>query len=100
MQDIKKEFIEFMMGADVLRFGDFVTKSGRNTPYFINTGNYRTGRQIAELGRFYAALIQDTCGDRFDAMFGPAYKGIPLVTTTAGALATTYGIVKTYFFNR
>lgn len=52
LQDIKKEFIEFMMGADVLRFGDFVTKSGRNTPYFINTGNYRTGRQIAELGRF------------------------------------------------
>ena len=100
MQDIKKEFIEFMMGADVLRFGDFVTKSGRNTPYFINTGNYRTGRQIAELGRFYAALIQDTCGDRFDAMFGPAYKGIPLVTTTAGALATTYGIDKPYFFNR
>ncbi len=100
MQDIKKEFIEFMMGADVLRFGDFVTKSGRNTPYFINTGNYRTGRQIAELGRFYAALIQDTCGDRFDAMFGPAYKGIPLVTTTAGALATAYGIDKPYFFNR
>ena len=100
MQDIKKEFIEFMMGADVLRFGDFVTKSGRNTPYFINTGNYRTGRQIAELGRFYAALIQGTCGDRFDAMFGPAYKGIPLVTTAAGALATAYGIDKPYFFNR
>ncbi len=100
LQDIKKEFIEFMMGADVLRFGDFVTKSGRNTPYFINTGNYRTGRQIAELGRFYAALIQETCGDRFDAMFGPAYKGIPLVTTAAGALATAYGIDKPYFFNR
>ena len=53
----KKEFIEFMMSADVLRFGDFVTKSGRNTPYFVNTGNYRTGLQISRLGEFYAALV-------------------------------------------
>ena len=96
----KKEFIEFMMSADVLRFGDFVTKSGRNTPYFVNTGNYRTGLQNSRLGEFYAALVKETVGDGFDAMFGPAYKGIPLVTTAAGALARTYGIDKPFFFNR
>ena len=96
----KKEFIEFMMGADVLRFGSFVTKSGRNTPYFVNTGNYRTGGQISRLGSFYAALVKETCGDQFDAMFGPAYKGIPLATAAAGALARDFGIDKPYFFNR
>ena len=96
----KKEFIEFMMGADVLRFGEFVTKSGRNTPYFVNTGNYRTGLQSSRLGEFYAALVKETVGDGFDAMFGPAYKGIPLVTTAAGALARSYGIDKPFFFNR
>ena len=96
----KKEFIEFMMSADVLRFGDFVTKSGRNTPYFVNTGNYKTGLQSSKLGEFYAAFIKETIGDCFDAMFGPAYKGIPLVTTTAGALARNYQIDKPYFFNR
>ena len=96
----KKDFIEFMMSADVLRFGEFQTKSGRLTPYFINTGNYKTGGQIAALGRFYAALIHETCGDRFDAMFGPAYKGIPLATAAAAALATEYGVDKPYFFNR
>ena len=90
----KKDFIEFMMSADVLRFGEFQTKSGRLTPYFINTGNYKTGGQIAALGRFYAALIHETCGDRFDAMFGPAYKGIPLATAAAAALATEYGVAK------
>ncbi len=96
----KKEFIEFMMGADVLRFGDFTTKSGRKTPYFINTGNYKTGLQNARLGGFYAACIKETIGDGFDAMFGPAYKGIPLATSTAGALAREYGIDKPFFFNR
>ena len=70
----KKQFIEFMMSADVLRFGDFVTKSGRNTPYFINTGNYKTGLQSSKLGEFYASCIQNTVGDHFDAMFGPAYN--------------------------
>ena len=88
----KKEFIEFMMSADVLRFGSFVTKSGRNTPYFVNTGNYRTGGQISRLGSFYAALVKETCGEDFDAMFGPAYKGIPLATAAAGALAREFGI--------
>ena len=96
----KKEFIEFMMSCDVLRFGDFVTKSGRRTPYFVNTGLYRTGAQIAKLGDFYAACVKETCGDEFDAMFGPAYKGIPLVTTTSASLARSYGIDKPFFFNR
>ena len=96
----KKEFIEFMMESDVLRFGDFVTKSGRNTPYFVNTGNFRTGKQIATLGKFYAALIKKNCGDNFDCMFGPAYKGIPLATAAAGALYNEYKIDNPYFFNR
>ena len=96
----KKEFIEFMMESDVLRFGDFVTKSGRNTPYFVNTGNFRTGKQIATLGKFYAALIKENCVDNFDCMFGPAYKGIPLATAAAGALYNEYKIDKPYFFNR
>ncbi len=96
----KKNFIEFMMAADVLRFGDFTTKSGRKTPYFVNTGNYRTGLQNSKLGEFYAALIKETLGSDFDAMFGPAYKGIPLATSTAGALARLYNIDKPFFFNR
>lgn len=96
----KKEFIEFMMSADVLRFGNFVTKSGRNTPYFVNTGNYRTGKQLATLGKFYARLIHETLGDQFDAMFGPAYKGIPLAAVTASTLAQEYDLDKPYFFNR
>lgn len=96
----KREFISFMMSADVLRFGDFVTKSGRNTPYFVNTGNYKTGMQSAKLGEFYAACVKETVGGEFDAMFGPAYKGIPLATAAAGALARMYGIDKPFFFNR
>ncbi len=96
----KREFIEFMMSADVLRFGNFVTKSGRNTPYFVNTGNYRTGKQLATLGKFYARLINETLGDQFDAMFGPAYKGIPLAAVTASTLAQEYDLDKPYFFNR
>ncbi len=96
----KKEFIEFMMESDVLRFGSFVTKSGRNTPYFVNTGNYKTGKQIARLGGFYAKLVKETIGDEFDCMFGPAYKGIPLATAAAAALYNDYGIDKPYFFNR
>ena len=96
----KIEFIEFMMSADVLRFGDFVTKSGRNTPYFVNTGNYKTGKQIATLAKFYSKMIKETVGDEFDAMFGPAYKGIPLAAATAATLATEYEMDKPYFFNR
>ncbi|MCI8622856.1 MAG: orotate phosphoribosyltransferase [Dorea sp.] len=96
----KREFITFMMGADVLRFGEFVTKSGRKTPYFVNTGNYRTGAQIAALGDFYAALVHETLGDAFDCMFGPAYKGIPLATAAAGSLFRLYGVDKPFCFNR
>ena len=87
LTEAKKKFIEFMMSADVLRFGDFTTKSGRKTPYFVNTGNYKTGMQNSCLGEFYAALVKETVGDDFDAMFGPAYKGIPLATSVSGALA-------------
>ena len=96
----KKEFIEFMMESEVLRFGDFVTKSGRNTPYFVNTGNFKTGKQIATLGKFYAALINEKIGDSFDCMFGPAYKGIPLATAAAAALYNEHKTDKPYFFNR
>lgn len=96
----KENFIKFMVQAGVLTFGDFVTKSGRNTPYFINTGNYRTGKQIATLGKFYAQLVKEQCGDNFDCMFGPAYKGIPLAAACAGSLYDEYGIDKPYFFNR
>ena len=100
LTEAKKKFIEFMMSADVLRFGDFTTKSGRKTPYFVNTGNYRTGKQLATLGKFYARLIHETLGDQFDAMFGPAYKGIPLAAVTASTLAQEYDLDKPYFFNR
>jgi orotate phosphoribosyltransferase len=96
----KKEFIEFMLSADVLRFGEFVTKSGRNTQYFVNTGLYRTGAQLSRLGSYYAALVKDAVGDGFDAMFGPAYKGIPLVSACAPALWQDHRIDKPYFFNR
>ena len=96
----KKDFITFMMSADVLRFGEFKTKSGRLTPYFVNTGNYKTGAQIAALGKFYANLIKETCSDQFEAMFGPAYKGIPLATAAAASLARDHGIDKPYFITR
>ena len=96
----KEEFITFMVRSGVLTFGDFTTKSGRKTPYFVNTGNYKTGAQISTLGKFYAQCIMENCKDNFDAMFGPAYKGIPLATSAAGALARDYGVDKPYFFNR
>ncbi|MCX7715628.1 MAG: orotate phosphoribosyltransferase [Clostridia bacterium] len=98
--DLKKQFIEFMLAADVLKFGEFKTKSGRLSPYFINTGNYKTGSQIAGLGKYYAALIHETCGGKFDAIFGPAYKGIPLAAAAAATLALDYDTDKPYFFNR
>ena len=96
----KKEFIEFMMSAGVLRFGNFVTKSGRNTQYFVNTGNYKTGAQLSKLGSYYAALVKEAVGEDFEALFGPAYKGIPLAAACAIALFTDHGIDKPYFFNR
>ena len=96
----QEEFITFMVRAGVLTFGDFTTKSGRRTPYFINTGNYKTGAQAAKLGDYYAACIQQNLPDGVDCLFGPAYKGIPLATSAAGALARDYGVDKPYFFNR
>lgn len=95
----KQGFIEFMIGAGVLTFGDFTTKSGRKTPYFINTGNYKTGAQIAQLGDYYADAIVDS-GARFDALFGPAYKGIPLSVAAASSLYRNHGRDVPYCFNR
>lgn len=95
----KKEFIEFMVHAGVLTFGDFTTKSGRKTPYFINTGNYRTGAQISALGDYYAACISES-GESLDALFGPAYKGIPLSVSAAVSLYRNYGRDMPYCFNR
>ena len=100
MQSYKREFIEFMVEAEVLRFGDFTTKSGRQTPFFINTGLYRTGSQLARLGQFYAAALEEHLGDRFDVLFGPAYKGIPLVCTTSIALQAHHGREVSFCFNR
>ncbi|MCP3915618.1 MAG: orotate phosphoribosyltransferase [bacterium] len=100
MSAYKEQFIEFMLDAGVLTFGDFTTKSGRKTPYFVNTGRYRTGEQIAQLGRFYAASITDRLGADFDVLFGPAYKGIPLVITTASKLFEEHGLDRDWCFNR
>ncbi|MBQ8185551.1 MAG: orotate phosphoribosyltransferase [Clostridia bacterium] len=100
MENYKKEFIEFMVRAGVLRFGEFKTKSGRLSPYFINTGNYRTGAQLSKLGEYYAACIMDATGGEFDVMFGPAYKGIPLAVTAAASLYAKYGIDRPYCFDR
>ena len=96
----KEEFITFMVRAGVLTFGEFVTKSGRKTPYFINTGNYKTGAQAAQLGDYYAACIQEHLPDWVDCLFGPAYKGIPLAVAAASSLYRNYGRDLPYCFNR
>ena len=87
MQDYKGDFIEFLVGAGVLTFGEFTTKSGRQTPYFVNTGNYRLGSQLGQLGRFYAAALRQHWPDGFDNLYGPAYKGIPLAVAAATSLS-------------
>ncbi|MCC8014516.1 MAG: orotate phosphoribosyltransferase [Eubacterium sp.] len=94
----KHDFINFMYGAGVLTFGDFTLKSGRKAPYFVNTGNYKTGEQIAKLGEFYSDCIIEA-GVKPDVLYGPAYKGIPLCVATAIALAKK-GINVDYCFNR
>ena len=99
MEQYKKSFIEFMVRAGVLTFGDFVTKSGRKTPYFVNTGNYVTGSQMKSLGGFYADCIRANITGRVDALFGPAYKGIPLSVAAAMALSEK-GQDVSYCFNR
>ena len=90
MEQYKEQFIEFMIDCNVLKFGDFVTKSGRKTPFFVNTGFYRTGSQLARLGEYYAEAIKDKFGFDFDVLFGPAYKGIPLSVATTMAIANKY----------
>ena len=100
MEQYKKDFIEFMLSCGVLRFGDFVTKSGRKTPFFINTGFYRTGGQMAKLGEFYAKAIQDNFGLDFDVLFGPAYKGIPLSVAATMEISRLYGRDIRYCSNR
>ena len=96
----REEFIHFMVRSGVLTFGDFTTKSGRKTPYFVNTGNYKTGAQASRLGDYYAACIQEHLPDGIDALFGPAYKGIPLAVSAASALYRNYGRDLPYCFNR
>lgn len=95
----KKEFIKFMCDAGVLTFGDFVTKSGRNTPYFVNTGNYKTGEQIARLGEFYVRCMEENSVQP-DVLFGPAYKGIPLCVAAAAAMYNMNKKSVNYCFNR
>lgn len=103
--EYKKDFIEFMVCSGVLTFGEFMTKSGRKSPYFINTGNYKTGRQLAGLGNFYAHCIMENMNKGnlkkdITALFGPAYKGIPISVTTAVALAENYDFDVNYCSSR
>ena len=95
MKDYQREFIEFALSKQVLRFGEFTLKSGRTSPYFFNAGLFNTGGDLARLGRFYAAALQDSTID-YNLLFGPAYKGIPIATTTAVALADSYNIDMPY----
>ncbi|PKM57199.1 MAG: orotate phosphoribosyltransferase [Firmicutes bacterium HGW-Firmicutes-3] len=100
MDQYKKEFIEFMVDSEVLTFGDFTTKSGRKTPFFINAGNYKSGRQLSLLGDYYAKAIKENFGTDFQILFGPAYKGIPLSVTTSVSLSKSYGADVAYCSNR
>ncbi|GGP52132.1 orotate phosphoribosyltransferase [Shewanella saliphila] len=99
MKAYQREFIEFALARQVLRFGEFTLKSGRTSPYFFNAGLFNTGKDLARLGRFYAAALMDA-GIEFDLLFGPAYKGIPIATTTAVALCDHHDVDIPYCFNR
>lgn len=99
MKDYQKQFIELALQYEVLRFGEFKLKSGRNSPYFFNAGLFNSGRALAEMGRCYAQAIVDS-GIEYDMLFGPAYKGIPLVAVTAMALQIDHGLDLPYAFNR
>lgn len=99
MKDYQKNFIELALEYDVLKFGEFKLKSGRLSPYFFNAGLFNTGKALAEMGRCYAQAIVDS-GVEYDILFGPAYKGIPLVAVTAMALQIDHAIDKPYAFNR
>ena len=96
----KQDFIKFMIESGVLKFGEFTLKSGRLAPYFVNTGLYKTGEQISKLGGFYAQCITDNIKGDITALFGPAYKGIPLSVATAIALANQHGKNVNYCFDR
>ena len=100
MEQYKKEFIEFMIDCEVLKFGDFVTKSGRKTPFFVNTGFYRTGAQLRRLGQYYARAIKETFGTAFNVLFGPAYKGIPLTVAATMSISELYDADIRYCSNR
>ena len=95
----KENFIKFMVDCGVLTFGEFTLKSGRKAPYFVNTGNYKTGDQLAKLGEFYAECIKEN-NIEVQTLFGPAYKGIPLAVSAAVALYNKYGIKVNYCFDR
>ena len=99
MKDYQKNFIELALQYDVLKFGEFTLKSGRQSPYFFNAGLFNTGKALAEMGRCYAQAIVDS-GVQYDILFGPAYKGIPLVAVTAMALHIDHGLDVPYAFNR
>ncbi|MDP2573085.1 orotate phosphoribosyltransferase [Vibrio penaeicida] len=99
MKAYQRDFIEFALEKEVLKFGEFTLKSGRKSPYFFNAGLFNTGRDLARLGRFYAAALADS-GIDYDVLFGPAYKGIPIATTTAVALADHHDVDTPYCFNR
>lgn len=100
MQEYKQKFIEFMVDSGVLTFGDFTTKSGRKTPFFINTGNYKTGAQLVKLGEYYAEAIVNNLQSSLNVLFGPAYKGIPLAVCTAMTLSSKFGKDVSFCFNR
>ncbi len=100
MESYKQEFIEFMIDCEVLKFGDFITKSGRKTPFFVNTGFYRTGEQLRKLGEYYARAIESAFGLDFEVLFGPAYKGIPLSVATSMAISSLYHKEVRYCSNR
>ena len=100
MEAYKREFIEFLKSANVLKFGDFIAKSGRRIPYFVNAGEIKTGDQICKLGEFYAKAYADKIGaDKKTVLYGPAYKGIPIAVAVSVALSKT-GLDLPFFFNR
>ena len=99
MEAYKREFIQFLQGAGVLKFGDFTAKSGRKIPYFINAGDIKTGDQIAKLGEFYAKAYLEKIGQRRTVLYGPAYKGISIAVSSAVALSR-HGLDLPFFFNR